>query len=223
MYSANTWENLRRSLRSKWVLFGVAMGITAGLLFVVICIYDFLAINSPVQEGILVVEGWIPTQALTESVNIFNFGHYSYLVVVGGPIQGSGSDSPDSMTYADLAAKRLETLGLDTKKIVKIRVPGVSTGHTLASAKAVKRWLAGSGTFVCCVDVFTVGVHARKSWIVFRYAVGDRYHVGIISGTEVSCDPRFWFFSRRGIREVTRNLVGYVYYKVYIALSLTTS
>jgi hypothetical protein len=194
----------------------VIAGITGSLLLVVISVHDFLAVNNPVGEGTLVVEAWIPAQALTESANVFNSGRYSYLVVVGGPIQGSGSDFTDSTTYPDLAAKRLEKLGFDSKKIVKISVPGVSTGHTLASATAVKRWLANSGTSVCCVDVFTVGVHARRSWILFRHALGDRYRVGIISGRDVSYDPRFWFFSRRGIWKVVRNLAGYVFYRLWI-------
>jgi hypothetical protein len=216
------WENWRRSLPSRWVLFGVATVITAGLLFVVISIYDFLAVNNPVGEGILVVEAWIPAQALTESLNVFNSGRYSYLVVVGGPIQGSGPES-NPATYDDLAAKRLEKLGFDTKKLIEITVPGVSTGHTLASATAVKRWLVNSRNSECCVDVFTVGVHARRSWILFRYTLGDRYRVGIISGTEVSYNPRFWFFSRTGIWKVVHNLVGYVYYKLFILFNAEIS
>jgi hypothetical protein len=179
-------------------------------------IHDFLAVNNPVGEGILVVEAWIPPQTLTESVNVFNSGRYSYLVVVGGPIQGSSSGSSAPTTYDDLAAKRLEKLGFDTKNLVKISVPGVSAGRTLASATAVKRWLGSSGTPVCCVDVFTVGVHARKSWVLFQHALGKRYRVGIIAGPVVSYNRRFWFFSTRGIWLVVRNLAGYVYSKFWI-------
>jgi hypothetical protein len=211
-------KNWRRFLPSRSLFFAVAVGITVGLLFTLIFIYDFLAINNPVGEGILVVEAWIPARALAESAKVFNSGRYSYLVVVGGPIQGSGSES-NSNTYDDLAAERLEKLGFDDKKLVKIAAPGASIGHTLASATAVKRWLVNSGNTVCCLDVFTAGVHARKSWIVFRYALGDRYRVGIISGTEVSYDPRIWFFSRKGVQKVVRNLAGYAYYKIYIAIN----
>jgi hypothetical protein len=186
-------------------------------MFVVMSIHDFLAVNNPVGEGTLVVEGWIPAQTLTESVNVFNSGRYSYLVVVGGPIQGSSSESNAPTTYEDLAAKRLEKLGFDTKKLVKISAPAVSPGcRTLASATAVKRWLGTSGTSVCCIDVFTVAVHARKSWVLFRHALGDHYRVGIIAGSKVSYDRRFWLFSTRGIWLVVRNLAGYVYSKFWI-------
>jgi hypothetical protein len=208
-------KNRRRFLPSRSLLFAVAAGITVGLLFALLSVYDFLAINNPVGEGTLVVEAWIPAHALAESAKVFTSGRYSYLVVVGGPIQGSRPRS----NYDDLAAERLEKLGFDAKKLVKIAVPGASIGHTLASATAVKRWLVNSGNSVCCVDVFTAGAHARKSWIVFRYALGDRYRVGIISGAEVSFDPRIWFFSRKGVQKVVRNLAGYAYYKIYTALN----
>jgi len=46
---------------------------------------------------------------------------------------------------------------------------------------------------------FTEGAHARKSWILSRYALGDGYRVGIIAGSPDSYDPKFWLVSRRGI------------------------
>ena len=207
-------ENRRWSLYAKWVLFGM---IAAVLMFVVMSIHDFLAVTNPVGQGILVVEAWIPEQALAESARIFNSRHYSYFVIVGGPIQGMGNNSNHPASYVDLATERLEKLGFDTKKLVRISVPGVSFGRrTLTSATAVERWLSSSEISVCCVDVVTVGVHARKSWILFRHALGDGYRIGIIAGPEVPYDGRFWFFSTEGIWTVVRNLAGYVYAKVWI-------
>jgi len=209
-------RNWRRSLASQQVLLWVTTGISVAVIFVVISGYGFLAVNNPVGEGVLVVEGWIPAKTLAESAHVFDSGHYRYLVLVGGPMQGSASESNDPTTFADLAASRLEKLGFDTKKLVKVSVPAVSSDRTLAGATAVKRWLGSSGISVCCVDIFTVGVHARKSWILSRYALGDRYRVGIIAGSEVSFDPRHWVVSRRGIWIVVRNLAGYGYSKFWI-------
>ena len=186
------------------------------LIFFVTSIYGFLAVNHPLGEGILVVEGWIPAKTLAESVHVFNSGAYEYLVVVGGPIVGTGTESAHARTYADLAASRLEQLGFDTNKVIKINVPPVSSERTLTGAAEVKHWLERSGTNVCCVDIFTVGVHARKSWILSRYALGDTYRVGIIAGPEPEFDPKYWLVSRRGSLLVVRNLAGYVYYKSWI-------
>jgi hypothetical protein len=207
-------EDRRRSLCRKWVLLGI---ISAVLIFVVMSVHDFLAVSNPAGEGVLVVEAWIPAQTLAESVRVFNSRHYSYFVIVGGPIQGVGTNSYRPTTYVDLAAERLKKLGFDTKKLVKISVPGVSVGRrTLTSATAVERWLSSSEIAVCCVDVVTVGVHARKSWILFRHALGAGYRVGIIAGAPTSYNRTFWFFSTRGTWNVVRNLAGYVYSKFWI-------
>jgi hypothetical protein len=203
-------------LLSKRPLLWVTAGICALLIFFVTSIYGFLAVNRPLGEGILVVEGWIPAKTLAESIHVFNSGSYQYLVVVGGPIDGTGSVSGYPTTYADLAASTLEQLGFDTEKLVKVNVPSVSSERTFTGAADVKSWVERSGTNVCCVDIFTTGVHARKSWILSQYALGDSYRVGVIAGPEARFDPNYWFVSPRGVWLVVRSLVGYVYYKFWI-------
>jgi len=182
-------------------------------------IYKFLAVTRPLGEGVLVVDAWIPAQTLAESIAIFNSGHYRYLVVLGGPIQETTNASHSPAADADLAASTLEKLGIDTRKLVKISVPDNSSGRTLRRATAVRNWLDSSGVSTCCVDVFTVGVHARKSWILFRHALGSRYRVGVVAGREFRYSRRFWFISRTGIWIVARNLAGYLYWKLWIAFN----
>jgi hypothetical protein len=210
------WGNSHRPSLLKNPLLWVASGICALLIFSLTSIYGFLAVNYPLRQGVLVVEGWIPKETLGDSVHTFNSGKYQYLVVLGGPIQETGSVHAYPSTYADLAAARLEQLGLDPKKLIKINVPPVSSERTLTGAAEVKHWLERSGTNVCCVDIFTVGVHARKSWILSRYALGDTYRVGIIAGPEPEFDPKYWLVSARGSLLVVRNLAGYAYYKFWI-------
>lgn len=209
--------NRSELLLSKKSLLWVTAGICAFLLIsLVTSLYGFLAVNHPVGEGILVVEGWIPAETLAEAVQVFNDGSYKYLVVVGGPLQRNGSVSGHPTTYADLASSRLEQLGFDTGKLIKINVPPVTSERTLTGAADVRLWLERSGTNVCCVDIFTTGVHARRSWILSRYAFGGSYRVGIIAGPEARFDPKYWFVSRKGTWLVVRNLAGYVYYKFWI-------
>lgn len=182
-------------------------------------IYNFLAVTRPLGEGVLVVDAWIPGQTLAESISIFNSGRYRYLVVLGGPTQGTINASHSPAADTDLASSTLEKLGLDANKLVKLSVPDNSSGRTLGRATAVRKWLDSSGASTCCVDVFTVGVHARKSWILFRHALGSSYRVGIIAGHEFRYPPRFWFISRTGIWIVSRNLAGYLYSKLWIVFN----
>lgn len=184
--------------------------------------HDFLAVSEPAGQGVLVVEAWIPTRSLAEAITLFNSHPYRQLVAVGGPIQNITSGLPS--TFPELAANRLEKLGFDPRKIVEVRVPGEPEGfHTLSSARAVKRWLSLPGNSVCCVDVFTTGTHARKSWVFFRSILGGKFRVGIIAGTDAgSSRGRPWFRSKHGIWMFSRNLAGYVYAELW-ALSHTVA
>jgi uncharacterized SAM-binding protein YcdF (DUF218 family) len=181
-------------------------------------VHGFLAVNHPEGKGILVVEAWIPMQAVRESARVFDPGSYQYLVVVGGPMGDPNTKTPNSPTYADRAYDDLVRLGFDMSKVVKIPVPYQKSRRTFANATAVRDWLRQSDPSVHDVDVFTLGAHARKSRILFEHALGANYRVGIIAGSEVSYDPARWQLSRRGRWIVARNLLGYLYTKLWVSL-----
>jgi hypothetical protein len=196
------------------MLFAVIVACLAGLLTV----HGFLAYTAPCKRGVLVVEGWISTRSLADAAQEFRQGNYQYLAVVGGPVAQSDSDPSRTPTYADVAEAELRHLGVDPSKLVKI-AGGEARNRTFASALAFRRWLQTSGTDVRSVDVFTAGVHARKSWILFQYALGDTYDVGVIAGAEHSYDPQRWLISRRGLWTVSRNMAGYLYSKLQLVLA----
>jgi hypothetical protein len=100
-----------------------------------------------------------------------------YLAVVGYPIEPAAGTAPDS-TYADRAVRELERGGFGNATMVELRVLLQSSRKTYASALTVRDWLIRSKLSIKHFDVFTVGVHARKSWILFQHALGDNYHVG---------------------------------------------
>jgi hypothetical protein len=193
-------------------LIGVAVAMS---IFIVISLHDFLAVSNPVGEGIFVVEAWIPVEALAEVQKAFASGRYRYLVVVGYQRQQAFSNE-SNVTDVDRAARELEKRGVDNAILVKIRAPVTSTRKTYTSAVAVKQWLSSSGLPTHCVDVFTVGVHARKSWILFRYALGGSYRVGVIAGTPMYYDPKRWLLSASGRRLVLRNVGGCLYSEMWI-------
>lgn len=174
----------------------------------------FLAVNSPTGQGILVVEAWIPSQALPQAAQRFQSGSYRYLVVVGSQV----STCEHSPNYADMAANDLAKLVQAKDKIVKIAMPYQPSQHTFATANGFKQWFLTSGAGTCCVDVYTVGVHARKSWITFRSVLGSNYQVGVIAGPETTYNAKYWLVSPRGLWIVARNLAGYVYTRYEIAL-----
>jgi hypothetical protein len=184
-------------------------------------VHNFLAVSQPVGHGILVVEGWIPPDTLAGAVGVLSSRNYNKILVVGGPFENENeNDNPNHLaSYDQLGTERLKKLGIDANKLVAVNTAPVRFGRTYTSATAVQHWLDTTKTSDCCIDVLTAGLHARKSWVIFRSAIGDHYRVGIIAGPEVSYDPRFWFLSTKGIRIVTRNLAGYAYSKSWVFLN----
>jgi hypothetical protein len=176
-------------------------------------IYDFLAINHPVEKAnILVVEGWIwKSSAMMEAVEKFKQGHYDWLVTVGEPIDNNDSASNYTKTSAELAARRLQELSVSEKRIVILPVPIVKQHQTYTSALTLRKWLLRSKTETTGINVFTLGTHARKSLVLFQRALGPRIKVGVFAGTEDTFDPSRWWLSNRGIYVVGRKALGYLY------------
>lgn len=177
-------------------------------------INHFLTVNRPTGQGILVVEAWIPGEALPQAAQMFQTGAYRYLVVVGSQV----STCEHSPNYADLAVDGLAKLVPAKDKIVKIAMPYQPAHHTFATANGFKQWFLISGAGTCCIDVYTVGVHSRKSWITFQSVLGSHYRVGVIAGPETSYNPKYWLLSPRGLWIVARNLAGYLYTRCEIAV-----
>ena len=57
--------------------------VAAPVVFSIRGAYSFLAVNDPVDNGALVVEGWLPDYALQEAITEFGRGHHSQMFVTG--------------------------------------------------------------------------------------------------------------------------------------------
>lgn len=190
-----------------------------GLLLVAVIAYlmlihDFLAVNEPVRAEILIVEGWIWARpVMHEVVEEFQRGKYQCVVCVGGPGKVAGE------SYANLAARRLIQLGMDTQAVHVLPVSDAERHRTFGAALAVRNWLKTEKPEVRAVNVLTLGVHARKSWVIFRKAFQPGVDVGIIAGTESDYPVQTWWISPTGIYLVLRNTMGYLYALAWSPLS----
>jgi hypothetical protein len=192
---------------------GWVAALLAALILFVIAVHDRLAISDPVHANVLVVESWMwESAAMQEAAEEFKRGSYGVVVAVG-LFPRNQESGPMVENCAMLAAEQLRKLGVDQHAIKVLVVPNIDRHRTYASALAVKRWLADTKTDAVGINVFTLGVHARKSLVLFKRAFGESVPVGVISGTEDRYDPRRWWFSARGIATVLRKTVGYLYAK----------
>lgn len=183
-----------------WVLIVLAIfGMAAGYMR---NIDSFLSVSEPVQAQILAVEEWIPPYAIESAASEFKEDGYDILVVLG----------QDRRWVVPI----LKEVGVDEKRIVKVPVQPVVKDRTFAYAVALRNWLLASGMSAKTVNVFTLGVHARRSRLLFRKALGPDFTVGIISCADPYYDPKQWWESSEGFKTVIDETIAYIYTQLFL-------
>jgi uncharacterized SAM-binding protein YcdF (DUF218 family) len=117
-------------------------------------------------------------------------------------------------TSAELSATILKKFGINEKAIVSIPPKPVKRDRTFASALAVKNWLAQKNIQPKGINVFSSGPHSRRSWMLFKEAIGEEIPVGIIACENRGYDPKRWWETSSGVRVVLDETIAYLYAKL---------
>ncbi len=174
-------------------------------------VMPFLSPTQPVQGKFLLVEGWAPDYALEEAIRVFRNGGYSKLIVTGTDIE-QGKQLAVEKTYAQLAASTLKHLGFEEERLLVLPSPKVIRDRNFTTAPEVKKWLRTNNS-LDAVDVFTMAPHSRRTWLLYRLAIGDSNKIGVISITSRDYDPAHWWRSSQGFRETIDETVALIYAK----------
>lgn len=182
--------------------------------------YPFLAVNAPVPQGILIVEGWGSDEVMRQTAMRFkqisaeNNSNFNKVLVTGGTVE-VGGPLMIYKTYAELGAAILSKSGLTTNEVEAVPAPFVRRDRTYAAAVSLKQWLDARQVNVKAINLVTVGPHARRSRLLFQKALGKQYKVGVISLPLTDYDAKHWWRSSSGVRIVTSELLAYAYAKLW--------
>jgi len=180
------------------------------LLFYILSIHDFLAVNRPLNGQVLVVEGWFPqVPGMKDAAQAIQRGNYRSVLCVA--VDLPDAHASQALPSSQRAANRLIQLGVDAKLIHVLSVPAVNRDRTYQCALAVRAWLQEQQPDAVAIDVFTAGIHARKSQILYQKALSPGVNVGVIAATESAYPFTHWWLSRHGIYLIVRNTIGYFY------------
>jgi uncharacterized SAM-binding protein YcdF (DUF218 family) len=191
------------------IIMALAVTIVRGL-------HRFLAVNSPVDSKLLVVEGWMPTFAYREAAKEFMRGHYSKVIAVG-ILQEDGLAGGDPQE--DFGTERLVRFGVPRELIVTASNAAFQRDRTFHAAMAVKEWLRKEQLWPKSINVVTVGPHARRSRLLYQKALGEDFEVGVIAIPDWRVDPAHWWWTSEGARTVISELIGYVYASLFFVAS----
>lgn len=194
-----------------WIV--AALCAAALLIFGLTHVHPFLAVTSPLDADILVVEGWITDYELKEALSEFENGSYRQLITTGIPLE-RGSYLAEYKNNAEVAAATLTKLGLEKQKLIAVPAPDAKKDRTYASAIALRQWLSKANFKVKSINLFTSDVHTRRSWLIFQQALAPKIKVGAIAAQTLSYNPQHWWSSSAGVRSVIDELVAYVYARI---------
>jgi len=176
-------------------------------------IHPFLAPTKPVDADILIADNCLVDYGLKELSDEFRSKNYSLILIAGAqPLQESPL-AAEYKTWFELSAAILKKFGISEKAIVTIIPKPVKKDRTFASALAVKNWLAQNNIKPKGVNLFSIGPHSRRSWMLYKDAMGGEIPVGIIASEYREYDPKRWWKTSSGVPIVLNETIAYIYAK----------
>ncbi len=185
-------------------------------------VHPFLALTERVPAHLLVVEGWVPTACLKAAADEFDSGKYEQAVLVR-PVLDIGDKYESGRFSVHWLARLLVADGIPDSRLATLFPNVARKDRTYHSALAVKEWLSEQHLSVAALNVATTGPHARRSRLLYEKAFGPGVKIGIVALQSPEYDPRHWWRTSEGVREVIGESVAYVYARFFFIPSHSES
>jgi hypothetical protein len=177
-------------------------------------LHDFLSPNEAAGARLLAVEGWLAPEELDQAVAVFRAGGYERIVTTGGPIP-DGVELFGRASYAEFARDQLIRRGVPEALVIAVPAPASAQDRTFLSAVMIREWAKEAGAAVDALDVFSSGVHSRRTRLVYRLAFGSGARIGILAARPSGYDPEAWWRSSTGTKTVLSETVGWIWTKLF--------
>ncbi len=199
------------SWKGRCIVFAALVG--SGI-FAFQTVRPFLAVTRRVPTDYLVVEGWISPESVDRAADEFSKRGYRQIFTTGGPVRSHAHPGSTS-TLAEWAAGELLKAGVPPTAVQAIPCQADLNDRTYNAALAVKQWFIGHGVTARSFNVATQGCHARRTRLLFQKAFGDETTVGVIAFADPTYDPRAWWRSSEGVRDVIGEGIAYLYARLF--------
>lgn len=170
---------------------------------------SFLSCTRRLPAEALVVEGWIGVEGIREAHLEFEHGGYQYIVATSGLSEERWSER--RYNFAAEAAKILLNSGIPRDRVI-VAAPRATEGQrTYEAAEAVSRAMWARNIHPKALNVFTMGVHARRSRLVFAKVFRPGTEVGVIAWIPRDYEPGIWWHSSERAGEYVKETVAYAF------------
>ena len=194
----------------KWWLVIIILVLMVGVTLV--CarnIASYLAITQPKHARYLVVEGWQDEYSLKQALELFQTSDYELLFTTGGP--DLRHIVPKYKTYAEQSAAFFVSQGLEQHKLIIISTSASAQDRTFLSAVMVRKWFEKYNISTHAIDVFTQGVHARRTQKLYEMAFNLNSDVGVYASKPVGYSLSAWWDTSAGAKSVITETAGMIW------------
>ena len=193
------------------IALGVSLlGAIAFLTYWIVHLPDFLSLNAPIEAEVLVVEGWIPDHAVKGVISEFHQKAYRRVITTGPPVW-KGFYLSEYKTFAELTAATLVALGLPEESVVAAPTLPTHLYRTYTAAVCLRQWLITSDVKTNSINLYTLGCHARRSWLIFKTVLAPEIKVGVIAAEPRNPMLKRWWQSSVGVRTVLPEIIAYLH------------
>lgn len=175
--------------------------------------YDFTTLlqDEKLQSVILQFDNDLKTKKEDRNLFIYSIiinGHEIVINNQNATIIRNGDRMPTGFaSNAELRANYLQAIGINKTRIQTISYQPSEYNKTLSSAKALDKY-ARQAT-LSSFNIFTSGIHARRTWFTYKKILGKECSIGIISVKTNNFNKQNWWKSREGILMMMDEIISY--------------
>ncbi|OVE73415.1 hypothetical protein BVX93_01720 [bacterium B13(2017)] len=169
-------------------------------------IHDFLSVNKPIKADVMIVDRCFPVDKLKIINEDFIKCNYQIIITTGKPVKNK-----HYKTHAEHVRNELIKLGLDEEHIKDIPTALVEKDRTYTSAVKIKDWMDNSNIASKTINIYSYGVHSRRSLYLYQKAFGSNYNIGIISLENDRYNLKRWWKSSIGVRTIIDETIAFLY------------
>ena len=189
----------------------ITLVLLSSSVFILKNLAHYLAQQQSIKAPILIIEGWISDQALNEAIGHYKTAGYRIIITTGGLIKTRNSTK--HKTYADLAAAYLRKNSLNNCNIKSLPTPESAQNRTFLSAVIVRDWLQKQNIKTKQINIYSQGVHARRTKALYQMAFGEKYKIGINAAKTKVYKLDNWWKSSAGAKAVIIETIGLIWVK----------
>ena len=112
----------------------------------------------------------------------------------------------------EFVRNKLVSMGIDSSRVIAVPCKRVRINRTLKSALAFRDWLQTSKININGINIITVGMHARRTWMIYNKILNEKYQIGIISIPE----PAYDISGLGKVLKALRETLGIIYYWIIL-------